>query len=87
MVVWVKLFGYLKKNGKRERDDLQISLSENSTLGNLMDQIDISPKELIVVINPGKEEKVLALHEGGEWKDFKIKENDKVCIYPFYDGG
>lgn len=90
MVVWVRLFGYLKKNGKKkreERDNLRIILSENSTLGDLIDQITITPKELVVVVNPGKEEKVLVLNGGEGWRSFKIKENDKVWIYPFYDGG
>ncbi len=90
MIIWVKLFGYLKKFTKKKiegENGFEISLPEDSTIGNLLDQLAISPKQLIVVINPGEDEKVLALNGEESWRSFKIKEKDKIFIYPFYDGG
>jgi|GEM_PF-6729263 len=91
MVVWIRLFGYLNNCLKRlskQNRDFEIEIMENSTIENLLKQLGIPPRELILVINPGERERILIIDgKKMDWKGVILQKNDRIWIYPFLDGG
>lgn len=89
MIIKVQLFGYLAKHcGKDPLKEFEFSLPENSKPADLLKLLDISEKEILLVFNPGENEKVLTLNDAhDEQNRIELKTNDRIWIYPFLDGG
>ena len=89
MVVNVRLFGYLTEySGKGSLEEFTLDIPENSRPRDLLKLLGIPKKEIILVINPGARETVLAISESCADKgEVTLKVNDTVWIYPFLDGG
>lgn len=89
MVVNVRLFGYLTEyRGKGSPEEFTFDIPENSRPRDLLNLLDIPKKEIMLVINPGTEERVLAISDScAEKGEVTLKANDTVWIYPFLNGG
>jgi hypothetical protein len=89
MIIKVRLFGFLAKHcGKNPFNEFEFSLPENSNPKDLLELLRIPEKEILVLINPGGDEKVLTINDAHD-KQIKIqlRTNDRIWIYPFLDGG
>jgi hypothetical protein len=89
MIIKVRLFGYLAKHcSKDSLKEFEFSLPENSKPEDLLELLGIPGKEIMLVINPGGEEKVLTINDAHD-KQTKnqLKTDDTIWIYPFLDGG
>jgi hypothetical protein len=89
MVVNVRLFGYLTEyRGKGSPEEFTFDIPENSGPRDLLNLLDIPKKEIMLVINPGTEERVLAISDScAEKGEVTLEANDTIWIYPFLNGG
>ena len=92
MIVNVRLFGYLRRFCKQTSSkeiEFKFAIPENSTPRNLLELLGIQKeKEIMLVINPKEQEKVLLFQDiSSTGKEIELRENDTIWIYPFLDGG
>jgi hypothetical protein len=91
MMVRVRLFGYLKDSCKeisKREEEFGLTIPEDSTVRDLLRLLGVLEKELMLVINPGKKEKVLTIDDAYQtWKEVILEPEDTIWIYPFLDGG
>jgi len=89
MIIKVRLFGYLAKDcGKDPFKEFEFSLPENSKPEDLLKLLGILEKEILLVVNPGGDEKVLTISDAHDKQTrIQLKTNDRIWIYPFLDGG
>jgi len=82
----IRFFGYLVDQAeKNPSTEIELVLPGNPNLKDLLKRLGISEREILLVINPGKNEKILVINNDSE--KIELNQNDRVWIYPFLDGG
>jgi hypothetical protein len=89
MLVSVRVFGYLVQYcDKGSSEEFVLDIPENSKPMDLLRLLGIPEREVMLVVNPGAKEHVLAINDVCENRNtIPLKANDTIWIYPFLAGG
>jgi hypothetical protein len=85
----IRFFGYLAEQAKKDPStEFELALPGELNLKDLFEGLGISEREILLVINPGKNERILMINNDSDFsKKIGLNHNDRVWIYPFLDGG